>query len=57
MRVGQLAFGVAFLLTGLSWFLTRAGVGVGNGWPLAVACLAAGAAGLVLAVRAARGAR
>lgn len=57
VRVGQLAFGVAFVVVGLAWFLREAGLRVESGWPAIAAVLVAGIAGLTLVVRSTRRSR
>ncbi len=47
LRIGHLAFGLAFALVGVVWLLRDAGLDVGAAWLTAVAALALGTAGLV----------
>ncbi len=54
VRVGQLAFGVAFLLAGIGWFAGERGVAIGTPWVVALTCVAAGLTGLWLALAAIR---
>jgi hypothetical protein len=48
--VGHLAFGLAFMVIGITWLLRDAGLDVTAAWLTAVAALAFGAAGLVTVV-------
>jgi hypothetical protein len=45
--VGHLAFGLAFVVIGVTWLLGEVGLAVDATWLLAVAGLAVGLAGLV----------
>lgn len=47
LRVGHLAFGLAFAAIGLTWLLRGTGLAVDAAWLVAVAALALGLAGLV----------
>jgi hypothetical protein len=46
IRVGHLAFGLAFAAIGVCWLLGEAGLDVDAAWLAAVAALALGLAGL-----------
>ncbi len=47
VRIGHLAFGVAFIAIGATWLLRGADLGVDAAWLTAVTALALGTAGLV----------
>jgi hypothetical protein len=50
LRVGHLAFGLAFAAIGVAWLLRPAGLDIGGAWLTAIAVLALGLAGLVTTV-------
>lgn len=50
LRIGHLAFGLAFVAIGASWLLRDAGLGLDAAWLVAVSAFALGAAGLVTAL-------
>lgn len=50
LRVGHLAFGIAFVAIGAAWLLRGTGLSLDAAWIAAVAAFALGFAGLVTAL-------
>lgn len=50
LRIGHLAFGLAFIAIGAAWLLRDAGLSLDAAWITAVAAFALGVAGLLTAL-------